>query len=190
MIINKIYRKLFTFKNNIISKTYKIHLKLLYGKSIQINLNSNIHKTVEFDISPFNSNIIIDNNCYIRKYCTLRTGHNGQIFIGENVFFNASCSINSFARINIGDNTIFGENVLIYDHNHKFWNKKAHIIDQGYNSKPINIGKNSWIGSGCIILQGASIGDNCIIGAGNVIYKNIPNNTMLKNKQNYEKQNW
>ena len=36
------------------------------------------------------------------------------------------------------------------------------------------IGKNVWIGTGCIILKGTVIGDNSIIGAGSVVNSNIP----------------
>ena len=40
--------------------------------------------------------------------------------------------------------------------------------------KPVNIGTNSFIGAGAIILPGSSIGEHCIIGAGAVVKGNIP----------------
>ena len=40
------------------------------------------------------------------------------------------------------------------------------------------IGQNVWIGGGCIILPGVSIGDNSVIGAGSVVTKDIESNVI------------
>lgn len=107
----------------------------------------------------------------------------GVIIIGKHVFFNHYCSVSVQNRIVIGDGTIFGENVKIYDHNHIYSNPDVPIKLQGYASAPIYIGKHCWIGSNVTILKGVTIGDNCVIGAGCVIYKDIPANTTVLNKQ-------
>lgn len=104
---------------------------------------------------------------------------NGKVTIGNNVFFNNDCSIVAHNNIIIGNNCIFGENVKIYDHNHRF-NRKMLIKSQGFSSAPITIGENCWIANSVIILKGASIGNNCVIGAGCVIDKIIPDNTIVK----------
>lgn len=39
---------------------------------------------------------------------------------------------------------------------------------------PISIGNNIWIGADVCVLPGVTIGDNCVIGAGSVVNKNIP----------------
>lgn len=41
-------------------------------------------------------------------------------------------------------------------------------------SAPIVLGKNVWVGSNATILQGVTIGDNSVIGAGAVITKDVP----------------
>ncbi|MBR4325856.1 MAG: acyltransferase [Bacteroidales bacterium] len=118
----------------------------------------------------FGLNIVIDNKIAIVK-------------IGENCFFNNFCSINSLCKIEIGNNVIMGENVKIYDHNHKYKEHNVVINNQGFTCKPIKIGNNCWIGSNVTILKGVTIGDNCVIGAGCVIYKEVPSNTLVINKQ-------
>ena len=45
--------------------------------------------------------------------------------------------------------------------------------------KDIYIGKNVFVGAGCVILPGTKIGDNCIIGAGTVCSGNIPENSIV-----------
>ncbi|WP_353322104.1 acyltransferase [Apilactobacillus apinorum] len=88
-------------------------------------------------------------------------------------------------RIEIGSNTIFGENVKIYDHNHRFNLKNKNISDQGFSNGTVKIGNNCWIGSNTTILKGSEIGDNVVIGAGMVIDSKIPSNTIVKRQSNY-----
>ena len=85
--------------------------------------------------------------------------------------------------ISVGEGTIFGENVRLYDHNHVYLNPDIPIKQQGYTSVAICIGKHCWIGSNVTILKGVTIGDNCVIGAGCVIHEDVPANSIVKNKQ-------
>lgn len=126
---------------------------------------------------------------YFRKGFILMIGKNATVNIGENCFFNNYCSVNALQNITIGNGTIFGENVRIYDHNHRFAKKNILIKNQGYSTSNIYIGDNCWIGSDVIILKGASIGDNCVIGAGCIINSIIPNNTIVRNNQIQEHKN-
>ena len=49
----------------------------------------------------------------------------------------------------------------------------------GYeNDKRVIIGKNVWIGMNSLILKNVTIGDNSIIGAGSVVVKDVPKNTI------------
>ena len=130
--------------------------------------------------------IIFGKRLFIGKRTTWRKGFSlmispqGMISIGENCFFNNYCSINALEKISVGNYCIFGENVKIYDHNHKF-RLEGPIKPQGYTHAPISIGDNCWIGSGVIILKGVSIGNHCVIGAGCVIDKDVPPNHIVKN---------
>ena len=108
----------------------------------------------------------------------------GKVKIGKHCFFNNYCTLASRASITIGDGTLFGENVKVYDHNHCYKDTSIPIKDQGYTAVPITIGKHCWIGSNVIILKGVTIGDNCVIGAGCIIYKDVPNNSVVINQQN------
>ena len=142
---------------HIIAFFKKIFLKVIYGKKI-----------------------LISKNVTFRKSFSIAIENDGKIQIGKNCFFNNYCSINSMASIKIGDNCIFGENVKIYDHNHRFNQKDKLIKNQGYSIAPIEIGKNCWIGSNVIILKGVKIGDNSVIGAGSIVKENIENNMIFK----------
>ena len=154
MIILKIL-----FKINCILKL--VFFKLVYGKKLSFGKKFTFRKGFS---------LIID-------------GKDAKVKIGNNVFFNNFCTIAAMENISIDDNTIFGENVKIYDHNHLFSNPEIAIKNQGYNSSKITIGKNCWIASNVIILKGVTIGDHVVIGAGNIVYKDIPGNSVILSKQ-------
>lgn len=67
-------------------------------------------------------------------------GKGARITVGHNVFFNRGCSINCLESVEIGDNCIFGENVKIYDQNHRFADRNEIIRNQGYSIAPVKIG--------------------------------------------------
>lgn len=106
------------------------------------------------------------------------------ITIGDDVFFNDYCALHARKGITIGSGTIFGENVRVYDHNHRFANPGERLKDQGYSEAPVTIGEHCWIGSNVTILKGATIGSNVVIGAGCVIDRNVPSNVVVR--QNVE----
>ncbi len=118
-----------------------------------------------------------------RKEFTLIIGDKGKVQIGSNCFFNNYCSITAIDRIEIGNDCLFGENVKVYDHNHRYRDIQMPIKEQGYSVSPIIIGNHCWIGSNVTILKGVIIGDNAVIGAGCIIYKDVPSNTIVMNNQ-------
>ena len=96
------------------------------------------------------------------------------IKIGKNVFINACCRFQDQGGIEIGDGSLIGHNTTIATLNHDFNPAKR----QNLIPRPVKIGKNVWIGSDCTILPGVEIGDGAIIGAGSVVTKSIPANTI------------
>ena len=95
--------------------------------------------------------------------------------IGENVGIGRNNSIICREAITIGDGTILGPNVLIFDHNHQF--STIYGVDpRQYTTSSIVIGNKTWIGANVVILKGVKIGNNVTIGAGSVVAKNLPDN--------------
>ena len=96
------------------------------------------------------------------------------IKIGKNVFINACCRFQDQGGIEIGDGSLIGHNTTIATLNHDFNPDKRANLHPG----PVKIGKNVWIGSDSTILPGVEIGDGAIIGAGSVVTKNVPANSI------------
>ena len=97
------------------------------------------------------------------------------ITLGENIFINACCKFQDQGGITIGDGCLFGHGVTIATLNHEFNpENRASIMPN-----PVKIGKNVWVGSNSTILPGVEIGDGAIIGAGSIVTKNVPKNTIV-----------
>lgn len=122
--------------------------------------------------------LIFSGSFVSRRFLTINV-FSGTVIIGSGVFFNQNVSINCQNKITIGDDTIVGESVKFYDHNHKF-NGTGNIKDQGFSAKPIIIGKNVWIGSNAVILSGVEVGSNSVISAGSIVRCSIPENSIYK----------
>lgn len=78
---------------------------------------------------------------------------NGKLQIEKDCFFNNGCTIGVNKSVVIEKGSIFGENVKIYDHNHKFADITKSIKSQGYSNGMVRIGQHCWIGSNVCILK-------------------------------------
>ena len=45
-------------------------------------------------------------------------------------------------------------------------------------ARPVRIGNDCWLGANVVICPGVTVGDNCVIGAGSVVTKDIPSNSV------------
>jgi len=128
--------------------------------------------------------VTIGEGVSFRNYVHVLVQQNASLELGNNFFMNNFCSINCLDSISIGENTLFGENVKLYDHNHAYeTHPEFKLHHSRFTTAPIKIGKNCWLGSNVTVLKGVTIGDNCIIGAGCTIYKDIPSDTTVINRQ-------
>lgn len=119
-----------------------------------------------------------------RHHVELNVRDRAVVDIGRDVFLNSGCIITARERVVIGDNTIFGPNVVVYDNDHKIQNGK--VLDNEFETAPIEIGSNVWIGAGAVILKGTRIGDNCVIGAGSIVKGNVEGGHMLIQRRESE----
>lgn len=114
-----------------------------------------------------------------RKNFVVQIGGGASVEIGDNVFFNSGCSVNSLDAVSIGDGCIFGENVKIYDHNHRFSLEGVPYRESGFTAAPVSIGRDTWVCANTVICKGVRIGDGCVIAAGAVVRGDVPDNTMM-----------
>ena len=118
-------------------------------------------------------NISIGKRCRLGMETELMTSEKGRIQLGDDIRLNRGCTIVSYSEVSIGDFTIIGEYVSIRDANHGM-ERNEPIRYQKHTTLPIRIDRDVWIGRGCCILPGVTIGEGSIIGANSVINKDIP----------------
>ena len=97
------------------------------------------------------------------------------IKIGKCVFINSGCCFQDQGGIEIGDNTLIGQQVVIATLNHDFLPE----MRGNMTPAPVKIGKNVWIGAHATILPGITIGDGSIIAAGAVVTKDVPEKVVV-----------
>lgn len=176
-IINRLYLKLFSLNEYISFVLRFYHYKLLYPNSISWNRSVRLGKRFFLRLDSPHSKLSIGEEFVCRNNCNLLLVGDAQVRIGDRVFFNNSVSINALLKIEIGSRTIIGENVKFYDHDHKYTSNE--IFPNDFVKAPIVIEENCWIGSNVIVLKGVTIGKNSLIGAGCIIHKNIPENSLV-----------
>ncbi|KAJ2478121.1 hypothetical protein IWW56_003918 [Coemansia sp. RSA 2131] len=97
--------------------------------------------------------------------------------VGKRFYMNAMCVILDCARVDIGDDVLFGPSVQVYTAEHPV--DPAARLTGVESARPIKIGNNVWVGGGAIILPGVTIGNGVTIGAGSVVTKDVPDNVVV-----------
>ena len=100
-------------------------------------------------------------------------GRGNTVWLGDYSDLGIDCKING--EVHIGDHSFMGPDVVIYSNNHAFERTDIPIMYQGCSPiEPVWIGNDVWIGTRVIILPGVHIGDHCVIGAGSVVTRDVP----------------
>ena len=97
------------------------------------------------------------------------------IKIGANVVIGAYSQLGGMSEIILGDNVRISRGVVIETAGLDI----RGVVPYKHKSKPIVIGANVWLSANCMVLGGVSVGDNSVIGAGVVLSKDVPPNTIV-----------
>ncbi len=124
--------------------------------------------------------------------------NNGQISVGDRVLLHRFCKLSAYgaedkAEIIIGSNTYIGDRTEIHAGKRVeigngcdiSWD--CNILDRDYHKldsdkeciKPVKICDNVWIGCGCTILKGVTIGEGAVVAAGSVVTKDVLPHTLV-----------
>lgn len=155
--------------------------------------SSFVHPSVRIECETFT----IGENCYIGPGCVITckefvagdylyfssnvevgrggcTGPNSIVTIGNHVGVFENTVINPSDRVTIGNDVGIGCECLLWTHGAWLDVLQGFPADFG----PIVIGNNVWLPARSIMLPNTSIGDNCVIGTGSTITKNIPSGSL------------
>ncbi|MFP6660050.1 MAG: acyltransferase [Myxococcota bacterium] len=96
--------------------------------------------------------------------------HSYGMRLGRNHHINVGCHFDARGGLTIGENVLFGPNVVVVSSQHQ-WDAdpKLPIIQQGHRAAAVSIGDDCWIGANAVITPGVAVGTGTIVGAGSVV---------------------
>lgn len=111
--------------------------------------------------------------------CWLTLAPEAEIEIGAGCFLNRSTMIAAQRKVTIGDHTMLANNCFVGDADHRFDDPETPITWQGFTSKgPVEIGANCWLGVGCVVTSGVTIGERTVVGANSVVTADLPDHVV------------
>ena len=145
--------------------------KRTFRLSSQMNASGDINKVrsllSEIIGTPIDTSTVIFPPFYIN--------YGGGIALGKNVFINHGCSFLDLGGITIEDDVMIGPNVNITSEDHPVEVETRKTLVPA----KVLIRKNAWIGAAATILPGVTVGENSVVGAGAVVTKDVPDNTVV-----------
>lgn len=111
---------------------------------------------------------------------TLRTGYDpsDRLQIGRNVVLATDIVINLDGAVTIDDNCSIGPFVRIYTGTHGI-GPGSRRMQMAVVTKPVTVGKGTWLGLGATVLPGVTIGQGCVVAAGSVVTEDVPPNSYV-----------
>lgn len=106
-------------------------------------------------------------------------GEFSNLFLGEQVEINSGCFLLAKESIRIGKNSTlaYQTTILTSANPNGPHNKLSKLYPK--MKAAVNIGHDTWIGARATILPGVTIGNFCIVAAGAVVNKDVPNYTVV-----------
>ncbi len=99
--------------------------------------------------------------------------------IGNGVVLGRGSHVIADTTVSIGDDCYFGPYVYVTSTNHSYDDPHQPIGKQWPRTDPVEIGPGCWIGTGAVILPGARIGRNVVVGAGSVVRGVVPDHSVV-----------
>lgn len=151
------------------------YIRLLASLYQHRGRGSKIYGNVRMDTPPYRRFFLGDHSV-IESYCCINNAV-GDVVIGDYTRIGIHNTI--IGPVCIGNHVNLAQGITVTALNHIFDDKTKRIDEQGITTKPIIIGDDVWIGANAVILPGVTIGKHCVVAAGAVVTKNVPDNTIV-----------
>jgi acetyltransferase-like isoleucine patch superfamily enzyme len=151
-------------------------VELLGASCIEIGNNVKLLRDVRLNACAQNSKISLGDLVCLDRGVDINVTERGNchIEIGERTHISPYTCLGGPGNIKIGKFCLIASHVGIYANNHNFADPTVYIWKQGVTCKGITIEDDCWLGTGVKVLDGVTIGQGSVIGAGAVVTKDIP----------------
>jgi len=136
---------------------------------------SKIYHSVRMDTPPYRR-FWLGRHSVIESFCCINNAV-GDVTIGDYTRIGIHNTI--IGPVCIGNHVNLAQGITVTALNHNFEDASKRIDEQGISTKPVVIGDDVWIGANAVILPGVTIGNHCVVAAGAVVTKDVPNNCVV-----------
>ena len=137
--------------------------------------HSVIHRSVRMDTPPYRQFRLGDYSV-IESFACVNNAV-GDVIIGNYTRIGLHNTI--IGPVCIGNHVNLAQGITVTALNHNFKDAEKRIDEQGVSTTPVTIGDDVWIGANAIILPGVHIGQHCVIAAGAVVTKDVPDHSLV-----------
>ena len=118
--------------------------------------------------------IVLGDDVIVSRNCVIQ-GKTGPVKIGSKTDIGCNTILSSGGGIEIGNSVLIAGNCYLGGGRYITDRLDIPMMSQGlYTKGPVVIGDDVWLGAGSIVLDGVRIGKGCIVGAGAVVTKDLP----------------
>ena len=138
-------------------------------------IGSKIYPSVRMDTPPYRR-FWLGKRSVVESYCCINNAV-GDVTIGDHSRIGLHSTI--IGPVCIGSHVHLAQGITVTALNHNFADPTQRIDQQGVSTQPVVIGDDVWIGANSVILPGVTIGHHCVVAAGAVVTKDVPDNTLV-----------
>lgn len=136
---------------------------------------SKIYHSVRMDTPPYRR-FWLGKHSVIESFCCINNAV-GDVTIGDYTRIGIHNTI--IGPVCIGNHVNLAQGITITALNHNFEDSSKRIDEQGISTKPVVVGDDVWIGANAVVLPGVTIGSHCVVAAGAVVTKDVPDHTLV-----------
>lgn len=166
----------------------------LAGTDLQLRVAKDVYVEpgLRFQMAPGRALLEVGPRCRLLGGSVLRL--RGELVLGPGCEIRHDVTINVKGRLELRGRNVVGKGVMLHadgpmlwewgaciaeygtvlDTHHTLDGSLVHMFDQGVDALPITIGAGSFLGSKCTVMPGVTVGRACVVGAGSVVTKDVP----------------
>ena len=158
----------------VLTGTLRFLLRLRYFNSRELIV---LGKGVSIKKYGRGARLIAGRGVRISPGCVLRVGSSGLLSLGTRTVVGPNTRLMAATQVRIGARCMISWNCSIFDSiGHRLWLEETGEVEI---EEPITIGDDVWIGPYSIIMKGVTIGSNSVIGAGSVVRRDVPPDSLV-----------
>lgn len=142
-----------------------------HGRKLRVGKGCKILNPHKIEVG---NNVIIDNNVELSVNTISHASSKPLLILGDYVHLSKYNCIGCAGRVVLESHVRLAPYVHITDRNHSYDDILQPIWKQPIVVKDVYIGAETWIGFGAQIMPGVHIGKHCVIAAGSIVTKDIP----------------